>query len=95
MKMVRKPDASGLPSRLASPEMDASEVLARLDSLPMEDLLGHLSATRRDRADAIQRLYSCPDHRLVAEELIQLEIDDHARNAVITLLTEQQRVVGL
>jgi hypothetical protein len=31
----------------------------------------------------------------VAEELIQLEIDDHARGMVVSLLKEQQKVVGL
>jgi len=48
-----------------------------------------LAAPRRRRADAIREYYSAsPDGQKVAEHLIELEIDDETRSAVVSLLRE-------
>jgi len=67
--------------------MEPAEVLANLDrALDTDELLGHLSAPRATRADAIQRYWAAPGARPVAESLIELEIDDQARSVVVHLL---------
>lgn len=74
--------------------MEPGDVLASLDrTLGTEELLGHLSAPRAARAEAIQRFWSAPDERTVAESLIELEIDDQARNVVVHLLRERSTEV--
>lgn len=75
--------------------MKTPETPKQLDSLSTEDILEHLSSPRRERAEAIQRLYSCPEQRSAAEHLIELEIDDHARSMFLDQIKEQQDVVGL
>jgi hypothetical protein len=75
--------------------MDTPNTHPQLDTLSPEDILEHLSSPRRERAEAIQRLYSCPEQRSVAEQLIRLEIDDHARSVFLDSIKEQQKVVGL
>jgi hypothetical protein len=70
--------------------MEPTEVLASLDSaLGTDELLDHLSASRAARANAIQRFWSAPTDRHVAESLIELEVDDEARNVVVHLLRER------
>lgn len=70
--------------------MEPAEVLASLGSLGSAELLEHFSAPRRERADTIQRYWAQPGARDVAENLILLEIDDHARGVVLSLLRDQQ-----
>lgn len=70
--------------------MEPAEVLACLEPVGSSELLEHLSASRRERADTIQRYWAQPGARGIAENLILLEIDDHARGVVISLLREQQ-----
>lgn len=70
--------------------MEPADVLARLDSaIGASELIDHLAAPRATRADAIQRYWSTPEARQVAESLIELEIDDQARNVVVHLLRER------
>lgn len=75
--------------------MDTPNTPSQFEALSREDILEHLSSPRRERAEAIQRLYSSPEQRSVAEELIRLEIDDHARSVFLDSIKEQQKVVGL
>ena len=70
--------------------MEPAEVLACLGSVGSSELLEHFSAPRRERADTIQRYWAQPGARDVAENLILLEIDDHARGVVLSLLRDQQ-----
>lgn len=94
--MVLKSDACGPEPQLVFEEMEPSEVIARLEPLEPAELLDYFAASRRERADVIQRYYSSPGNREVAENLIELEIDDHTRSIVISLLRQrQQNVVGL
>jgi len=70
--------------------MEPAEVLARLEPVGSSELLEHFSASRRERADTIQRYWAQPGARDIAENLILLEIDDHARGCVLSLLRDQQ-----
>jgi hypothetical protein len=70
------------------------DLISRIELLGIPTLLAYFSATRRERAQRIQELYSCPEKRDAAEHLIQLEIDDHARSVVISLLRERAQAVA-
>lgn len=70
--------------------MEPAEVLACLEPVGCTQLLEHLSASRSERADTIQRYWSQPGARDIAENLILLEIDDHTRGVVLCLLRGQQ-----
>lgn len=69
--------------------MEAADLLSRLDALDTKELLEYFAASRRVRADVIQEYYAAPATRAVAENLIELEINDQARSVVISLLRER------
>ena len=70
--------------------MEPAEVLACLGPVGSSELLEHLAASRRERADTIQRYWAQPGARDIAENLILLEIDDSTRGAVLSILKDQQ-----
>ena len=70
-------------------------MLSGLEPMCPNEILELLAAPRRRRADAIRECYSSgPGGQKVAEHLIQLEIDDDTRSAVVSLLRENLEPPG-
>ena len=91
-KMALEADRGICWAGLVSLPMEPSEVLVQLDRLSPSVLLEHFAASRRQRADAIREFWTQPDGRSLAENLIELEINDDTRSVVISLLKEREEV---
>ncbi|MEX0992159.1 MAG: hypothetical protein WD004_07815 [Actinomycetota bacterium] len=66
--------------------MEHADVLIRLEPEARADLLEVLTSPRNVRADRIREYWQRPEGRLIADTLIELEVDDDARAKVVETL---------
>ena len=71
--------------------MTRPDALSGLEPGVREDLLGILMSPRKVRAGAIRDFYNRPGGQIVADLLIDLEVDDDARAEFIDALRRQNQ----